>query len=103
MNFEDLGTTVITIMVILGGVSVLSNGIRDIISWFKPRDDLKTKVEEHDQKLINDNGRLDKIDESLNVILSCLLAMLNQQISSGTDGLSDAHNKLNAHLTNMKH
>ena len=103
MSFGDISTTVTVILAAFGGLIVLSNGVKIIIGWFKPHDDLRTKVEEHDRKLAKDNGRLDKIDESMNVILSCLLAMLNQQIASGAESLTDARNNLNTHLTNIKH
>lgn len=47
----------------------------------KPNDDLKTKVEKHDQLLDNDNKRLKEIETSNQMILRSLLVIINHEIT----------------------
>lgn len=47
----------------------------------KPNDDLKAKVEKHDQLLDNDNKRLKEIETSNQMILRSLLVIINHEIT----------------------
>lgn len=47
----------------------------------KPNDDLKAKVEKHDQLLDKDNKRLEEIESSNQMILKSLLVIINHEIT----------------------
>ena len=47
----------------------------------KPNDDLKAKVEKHDQLLDKDNKRLEEVEASNRMILQSLLVIINHEIT----------------------
>ena len=47
----------------------------------KPSDDLRDKVEKHERLLDNDNKRIHKIEESNQLILRCMLDLINHAIT----------------------
>ena len=67
----------------------------------KPNEDLKAKVEEHDQCLANDNNRLKEVEASKKMILQCLLVIINHDITgNGIDRMKDARDELQEYLIN---
>ena len=65
----------------------------------KPNDDLKELVDNHSRMLDNDNKRLKEVEESNNMILQCLLVIINHEITgNSTDKLKDTHTRLEKYL-----
>lgn len=99
MSYESLQTTVITILAIFGGISVLANGVKAIKELIKPQTDVKAKIEEHDKKLANDKVRLDDMDEANKIMLTCIGAMLDHEITGNSiEKLKKAKERLNEYL-----
>lgn len=67
----------------------------------KPKEDLKAKVEEHEQYLKNNHSRLKEVEASNKMILQCLLIIINHDISgNGIDKLKETRDDLNDYLIN---
>ena len=65
----------------------------------KPNDDLKKKVEKHDQLLDTDNRRLNKFDESNQMILKSMLVMINHEITgNGIEKMRETRDELQDYL-----
>ena len=61
----------------------------------KPNDDLKHTVENHQHLLDNDNKRLKEIENSDKMILQCLLAIINHNITgNGIDRMKEIRDEL---------
>lgn len=75
-------------------------GFWKIVKEFKkPNDDLKKKVEKHDELLDTDNRRLGDIEESNKMMLQCLLVMINHNITgNGIDKLKETRDELQEFL-----
>lgn len=72
-----------------------------VVELKKPNDDLKAKVERHDDLLVNDNNRLKEVEESSKMILQCLLVIINHDITgNGIDRLKDTRDVLQEYLVN---
>lgn len=59
----------------------LGGGYKIIKELRKPSDDLRDKVEKHERLLDNDNKRIHKIEESNQLILRCMLDLINHAIT----------------------
>lgn len=67
----------------------------------KPNHDLKAKVERHDELLDNDNKRMKKIEESNQMILKSLIAIINHEITgNGIEKMKEAREDLQNFLIN---
>lgn len=67
----------------------------------KPNDDLRAKVEKHDQLLDNDNKRLQEVEESNQMILKSLLVIINHDITgNGIEKMKTARSDLEEYLIN---
>ena len=65
----------------------------------KPNDDLKELVDNHSRMFDNDNKRLKEVEESNNMILQCLLVIINHEITgNSTDKLKDTRTRLEKYL-----
>lgn len=65
----------------------------------KPSDDLKQKVEKHDELLENDGERLKDIEESNKMVLQCLLVIINHDITgNGIEKLKETRDDLQEFL-----
>ena len=65
----------------------------------KPNDDLRKLVDNHSRMLDNDNRRLKEVEESNNMILQCLLVIINHEITGNSiDKLKDTRTKLEKYL-----
>lgn len=72
-----------------------------IVELKKPNDDLKAKVERHEDLLVNDNNRLKEVEDSNKMILQCLLVIINHDITgNGIDRLKDTRDALQEYLVN---
>ncbi len=77
-------------------------GIYKIIKELrKPSDDLREKVEKHDRLLDNDNKRIHKIEESNQLILRCMLDLINHEITgNGIEKMKQTRDDLQEFLIN---
>lgn len=67
--------------------------------WKKPNDDLKHKVEKHEEVLDADNRRLKDIEDSNKMMLQCLLAIINHSITgNGIDKMKQTRDELQEFL-----
>lgn len=67
----------------------------------KPSDDLKSKVNKHEELLNNDNDRLKEVEESNKMILQSLLVIINHDITgNGIEQLKETRNSLQEYLIN---
>ena len=98
MNF------VITSEQILGFCTLIASlwGVWKIVKEVKkPSDDLKAKVEHHDELLNNDNERLKDIEQSNKMILNCMFALINHDLTgNGIDKMKEARDELQEYLIN---
>lgn len=69
--------------------------------WKKPNEDLKRKVEKHDQLLDDDNERLKDVEASNKMILQCLLVIINHDITgNGIERMKICRDELQEYLIN---
>ena len=67
----------------------------------KPNADLKATVDKHDKLLDDDNKRLKEFDESNQMILKCLLVIINHEITgNGIEKMKEARDELQTFLIN---
>jgi cadmium resistance protein CadD (predicted permease) len=67
----------------------------------KPSDDLKAKVNHHDELLNNDNERLKDIEQSNKLILNCMFVLINHDLTgNGIDKMKEARDELQEYLIN---
>lgn len=67
--------------------------------WKKPSDDLKKKIEQHDQFLNQDKKRIDGIDESNKILCKSMLVLINHEITgNGIDKMKQARDELQDYL-----
>ena len=63
--------------------------------WKKPSDELKKTVEKHSELLDVDNKRLREIESSDKMILQCLLAIINHNITgNGINRMKEIRDEL---------
>ena len=95
---------VITSNQIMGFCALVTSlwGLWKIVKeWKKPSDDLKSTVEKHDALLDNDNRRLKDIEDSNQMILKCLLVIINHSITgNGIEKMKDIREELQDFLIN---
>lgn len=67
----------------------------------KPNDDMKELVNEHSRNLDRDNKRLKEVEDSNQMILKCLLVIINHDITgNGIEKMTSARDELQAYLIN---
>lgn len=95
---------VITSNQIMGFCALVASlwGLWKIVKeWKKPSDDLKSTVDKHDALLDNDNKRLKDIEDSNQMILKCLLVIINHSITgNGIEKMKDIREELQDFLIN---
>lgn len=65
----------------------------------KPSDDLKALVQRHSELLDKDNCRLRESEESTQMILKCLLVIINHEVTgNGIDKMKETRDKLQEFL-----
>lgn len=77
-------------------------GIYKIIKELrKPSDNLREKVEKHDRLLDKDNQRIHKTEESNQLILRCMLDLINHEITgNGIEKMKETRDVLQDFLIN---
>lgn len=67
----------------------------------KPNDDLKAAVQKHSELLDNDNKRIKEFEDSNQMILKCLLVIINHEITgNGIETMKKARDDLQEYLIN---
>lgn len=65
----------------------------------KPNEDLKTLVKEHEEKIKEDENRLEEYEYTNQMVLKCLLAIINHEITgNGVDRMKKLRDDLNDFL-----
>lgn len=87
------------ILAFCGLVTALYGAWKIVKEMKKPGDDLKETVEKHSQRLDKDNRRLEEVEESNQMILKCLYAILNHEITgNNVDKLTARRDELQEYL-----
>lgn len=89
------------ILWICGFIAGLWGIYKIIVEIRKPSEDLKQKVESHEEKLNKDKQRLDDIDQSNKLILNSMLVIINHEITgNGIENMKKARDELQEYLIN---
>lgn len=65
----------------------------------KPNEDFKTLVKEHEEKIKEDENRLKEYEDTNQMVLKCLLAIINHEITgNGVDRMKKLRDDLNDFL-----
>ncbi len=84
-----------------GLIASLWTAWKIVKEWKKPNEDLKKKVEKHDQLLDDDNERLKDVEASNKMILQCLLVIINHDITgNGIERMKTCRDELQEYLIN---
>lgn len=67
----------------------------------KPNDDMKELVNKHSQILNKDNKRLNEVEDSNQMILKCLLVIINHDVTgNGIEKMKSTRDELQEYLIN---
>lgn len=67
----------------------------------KPNDDMKAAVQRHSELLDSDNRRLKESEDTNQMILKCLLVIINHEITgNGIENMKNARDELQEYLIN---
>lgn len=105
---SDIEITIQTVLTFFGGIACIVAGVSAIAKLFNPFKNLKKMIDEHEQKLSNDNLRIDNMDkamcgveESNRIICKTLLVLLSHEITgNGVDKLKKQRDALEQFLIN---
>lgn len=65
----------------------------------KPNDELHSLVEKHERLLNKDNQRLEEVEISNQMVLRCMLVIINHEITgNGIDKMKEARDELQEYL-----
>lgn len=84
MGWEEVVTTVKTLLTIFGGLAVVAGGLAVISNLFSPIKELKEKVKAHDQMLDNDKKSIKELEEYNKIACMSLLALINHEITGNS-------------------
>ena len=89
------------ILWICGFIASLWGVYKIVVEIRKPSEDLKEKVESHEEKLNKDKQRLDDIEQSNKLILNSMLVIINHEITgNGIENMKKARDELQEYLIN---
>jgi len=90
-----------TVLAICGGVSIIGGAIKLIISTFNPYKKLIKEVDEHDEKLSNNDDRLKELEDGTKMLLKCQLVVI-EHLTTGNhiDKLKETQEELQEFLIN---
>ena len=95
-QLKDFGIVALAVMAL---VVLLGNVIKTIATWKKPHDDMEKWRQDVDQKLTNDNNRLEVLEGGNRVICRGILAMLSHEINgNSTDKLIASQTEITNYL-----
>lgn len=85
---ENLMTTIQTILAVLGGITCIAGGVTAIMKLFGPFRNLKAKVEDHEEKLTQDERErkelrdaIGQVAEADKMLCKVLLNLLDHEIT----------------------
>ena len=81
---ENMTVTIETILQVFGAIAIIGGGWKYIMEWIRPNKELTEKVHGVENKLGNDNKRLNKIEKTLNA-QSILLIEISNHLITGND------------------
>ena len=85
LTLVQIRDAVVVLVAILGFVVLLGNAIKTFKGWKAPMEDFKTWQAGVDEKLKNDNKRLDKLTDGNRVIMRGIMALLSHEINGNSD------------------
>lgn len=95
-QLKDFGIVALAVMAL---VVLLGNVIKTFANWKKPHDDMEKWRQDVDQKLTNDNERLEVLEGGNRVICRGILAMLSHEINgNSTDKLIASQTEITNYL-----
>ena len=95
-QLKDFGIVALAVMAF---IVLLGNVIKTFANWRKPHDDMEKWRQDVDQKLTNDNNRLEVLEGGNRVICRGILAMLSHEINgNSTDKLIASQTEITNYL-----
>ena len=85
LTLTQIRDFVIVLLAVLAFIVLIANAIKAVKEWKKPADDLQAWRRDVNQKLNNDNERLNELEEGNKVICRGILAMLSHEINGNSN------------------
>ena len=85
LDMAKIKDAAIVVVAVMGFIVLLGNAIKTYKGWKAPVEDLKTWKNGVDDKLKNDNKRLETLEEGNRVICRGIMALLSHEISGNSD------------------
>lgn len=96
MNFTISTDQIIWFCTFVGALAALWKIVKEAK---RPNDKLRAEVDRHDHLLDNDNIRLKEVENSNQMILKCMLVIINHEITgNGIDKMKEARDDLQEYL-----
>ena len=88
LTFDQLITTSVVVLVLIGAYNTIMTAVKtrreEKRLKDKPVNDISEIVEQHEQKLKNDNERLSNIEDSSRILLRGVMALLSHEINGNS-------------------
>ena len=98
---EFLATGWDKLLVLAAAVVLIGNMIKTLGAWLNPIKNIVEKVDEHETKLQNDDERITKQESDMQMMLKCMLVLMNHDIDgNGVDKLKSTRDELQEYITN---
>ena len=98
---EFLATGWDKLLVLAAAVVLIGNMIKTLGAWLNPIKSIVEKVDEHETKLQNDDERITKQESDMQMMLKCMLVLMNHDIDgNGVDKLKSTRDELQEYITN---
>ena len=85
LDMAKIKDAAIVVVAVMGFIVLLGNAIKTYKGWKAPVEDLKTWQNGVDDKLKNDNKRLETLEEGNRVICRGIMALLSHEINGNSD------------------
>ena len=88
-------------LVLAAAIVLIGNMAKTIGAWLNPVKKLVEDVAEHEEKLRSDNERITKQETDMQMMLKCMLVLMNHDIDgNGVDKLKSTRDELQEYITN---
>ena len=99
LTLEQIKDFTIVILALMAFIVLIGNAIKTIKEWRKPANDMDKWRMDVDQKLSNDNKRLNHLEEGNKVKCKALMALLSHEINgNSSEKLQKALSDMNDYL-----
>ena len=99
VGYDDVATTLIVILAACAAIAVVWGAVKAIREILKPLRDAIAKVDEHDQKLLEDFKRMEDLKHANELQMMALLQLINHSIDGNdVDKLTAVRDKLQLYL-----